>query len=100
VTSDCRLTTTHLSLFMALLTCWEAQNCPNSIKITRCEMMRLSKIAAISTYHRCMKHLIQYGYFNYQPSYNHYFGTRITLLNVKSKNESKKLLVDCHPFNS
>jgi hypothetical protein len=54
-------------------------------------MMRLSKIAAISTYHRCMKHLIQYGYFIYKPSYDHYFGTRITFLNVKSKKESNEL---------
>jgi hypothetical protein len=89
VTSDCRLTTTHLSLFMAILSCWQAQNCTDSIKITRRGMMRLSKIAAISTYHRCMKHLIKYGYFNYKPSYDHYFGTRITLLNVKRIGESK-----------
>lgn len=77
ITADSRLNTSHLSLYMALLTCWQNQECNGQFKISRKEIMRLSKIAAISTYHRCMREMIQYGYFKYEPEYDSYKGSKV-----------------------
>lgn len=78
ITSDNRVNTSHLSIYMALLTCWQNQKYPAQFKISRKEVMRLSKIAAISTYHRCLKEMIQFGYFKYEPEYDSYKGSRVS----------------------
>lgn len=76
-TMDSRLNTSHLSIYLALLACWQDQNYISQFRISRKEVMQLSKIAAISTYHRCMKQLIQYGYFKYEPEYDSYKGSKV-----------------------
>jgi len=78
ITADARVNTSHLSIYMALLTCWQNQNCTGQFKITRKEVMKLSKVAAISTYHRCMKDMIRFGYFKYEPEYDSYKGSKVT----------------------
>jgi hypothetical protein len=80
VTKDARLSTSHLSLYMAMLSCWQSQNFPYQFKIIRREIMSLSKIAAISTYHRCMREMIGYGYFKYEPEFDSYKGSKIMLI--------------------
>lgn len=77
ITADTRVNTSHLSIYMALLTCWQDQNYPGQFKISRKEVMQLSKIAAISTYHRCMKEMISFGYFKYEPEYDSYKGSKV-----------------------
>lgn len=79
-TSDARLNTSHLSIYMALLACWQEQDYCMRFTITRREVMKRSKIAAISTYHRSMKQLIGYGYFKYEPTYDTYTGTKVTFI--------------------
>ena len=41
--------------------------------------MRISKIASIATYHKCMKELNSKGYIRYDPSFNPYRGSLVTL---------------------
>ena len=77
ITNDTRVNTSHLSIYMALLMCWQSQNYPGQFKISRKEVMRLSKIAAISTYHRCMKEMVKLEYFKYEPEYNSYKGSKV-----------------------
>jgi hypothetical protein len=76
---DSRLLPTHISLYMAMLSTWEQSRFNIPFRITRKELMRLSKLASTATYHKCLKDLIGYGYINYEPSYNHYLGSRISL---------------------
>lgn len=78
ITADARLNTSHLSIYMALLTCWQNQDFNDEFKISRKEIMRLSKVAGISTYHRCMKQMIKFGYFKYQPEYDSYKGSKVS----------------------
>lgn len=80
VTKDKRLNSIQLSLYVAILSCWQTQNCIKQFRITRKTLMELSKIASTSTYHICMKKLITFGYFTYEPQYDSYKGSRITLL--------------------
>jgi hypothetical protein len=85
VADDQRLNTSHISLCFALIICWNDQKHKLPFKISRRVLMDYGKIASISTYHICIKDLVTYRLITYNPSYNSYVGTLITLL-TKSDN--------------
>ena len=76
---DSRLLPTHISLYIAMMSMWEQSRFSIPFRITRKELMYLSKLDSTATYHKCLKDLVNYGYINYEPSYNHYLGSRISL---------------------
>jgi len=78
--TDGRLTRTQLSLYIAILNCWYDQKGMKEIKVTRKNLMTLSKIPAISTYHRNLKMLIVLGYILYKPTFNHYLKSKVILI--------------------
>jgi hypothetical protein len=61
----------------------------NPITITRDEMMKGSKIASNATYHKCIKDLQRLGYLDYNPSFNPYSGTSITVHNFSEGYKAK-----------
>ena len=69
-TNDRRLGITHLCIYIALFQCWNKNNFQNPITIRRIQVMRLAKINAKTTYHKCMRELQSAGYISYMPSYN------------------------------
>ncbi len=71
VAIDSRLSyATSLQLYyIALLQCWNKNNFRNPVTIKRTEIMRLSKVNAKTTYHKCIKELQNAGYIRYEPSY-------------------------------
>lgn len=76
---DDRISSTHISLYMALFQFWNDQRFRKSIIIQRSEIMELSKIRSVATYHKGMRELHQYGYIIYEPSYNPFAGSRVTI---------------------
>jgi hypothetical protein len=68
--SDSRMLATHVSLFTALFVCWQRSDFNNPFRVNRRELMSLSKIASIATYHKCMKELDAFGYVSYHSSYH------------------------------
>ena len=54
-------------------------------------MMKLSKIAALGTYHKCIKDLQDFGYIEYLPSFNPYKGSLVNLHNFEN--------IDVHHLN-
>ncbi len=66
---DKRLSTTHLCIYIALFQYWNKNHFQNPVRIKRIEIMRLSKIKAKTTYHKCIKELHAAGYIKYEPSY-------------------------------
>lgn len=80
VQEDNRLNPTHISLYLALFQFWNLNHFRNPISISRNEMMRLSKISAFGTYHKCIKDLQEFGYLEYMPSFNPYKGSMVNLL--------------------
>jgi hypothetical protein len=78
---DSRLNPTHISLYLALFQFWNLNHFQNPISISRHEMMKLSKIAAYGTYHKCIKELQDFGYIEYLPSFNPYKGSMVNLFN-------------------
>lgn len=68
--NDKRLLSTHISLFTALFICWQRNGFVSPFAITRKTLMVFSKIASVTTYHKCIKQLDEYGYIRYHPSYH------------------------------
>jgi hypothetical protein len=90
VAVDNRLNPTHVSLYMAVFQFWNAERFQNPVSISRQELMRISKISAKATYHKCIKDLHNFGYIQYLPSYNPFKGSLVYLFDFQS---SAKLVV-------
>ena len=68
IADDVRITTTHISLYMALLQQWNLNEGKSPIAITRDNIMRVAKISSRHTYNKCINQLQEYGYIQYMPS--------------------------------
>lgn len=77
------LNPTHISLYITIFQCWNVNRFKNPFTITREDIMRGSKIASTATYHKCIKDLQRLGYLDYNPSFNPYAGTSITIHNLQ-----------------
>lgn len=96
VSKDSRLNPTHVSLYMAIFQFWNAGHFRNPVTISRQELMKISKISAKATYHKCIKDLHNFGYIQYLPSFNPFKGSLVYLFDFQaststttsSKNES------------
>jgi hypothetical protein len=84
VALDNRLNPTHVSLYMAVFQFWNAERFQNPVSISRQELMRISKISAKATYHKCIKDLHNFGYIQYLPSYNPFKGSLVYLFDFQS----------------
>jgi replication initiation and membrane attachment protein DnaB len=82
IKSDPRIGTTHISLYMALFQFYNLNRLSNPILITRTAVMEVAKISGLATYHKCMKDLVEYGYIQYQPSYNPSISSQVYLLKI------------------
>jgi len=81
---DRNLNPTHVSLYIALFQFWNVNRFKNPISITRDEVMRICKISSKATYHKCMRDLNDKGYVKYEPSYNPYKGSMVTLFDFSA----------------
>lgn len=91
VEKDDRITSTHISLYMALFEAWNKNDFINPVSITRKEIMLSAKITR-TTYHRYIKELHDYSYIKYVPSYHPILGS-LVYLNLFSSNISNHALL-------
>jgi hypothetical protein len=70
IKDDVRISTTHISIYFALLHKWSLNNGKNPVMIFRNEIMKAAKINARQTYNKCMNQLQEFGYITYLPSSN------------------------------
>lgn len=93
---DTRLSATHISMYMSLFQFWNFNRFKNPISISRSEIMKISKISAIATYHKCIKELNAFGYIIYEPSFNPFKGSMVKMLDfekeMKSTSEKHKMV--------
>ncbi|HET8839724.1 MAG TPA: hypothetical protein VFM82_12110 [Flavobacteriaceae bacterium] len=78
---DDRLNPTHISLYWALFHFANLHRFPEDFHIDRAEIMRFSKIASKTTYHKCLRELDKWMYIHYFPSHSQYRGSKISLPN-------------------
>lgn len=77
--NDNRLTVCHCSIYMALVLLWHKNKLINPFPISRKEILDLSHVHSIVTYHKCIGQLQAYGYIRYNPSYSYYDRSTIYL---------------------
>ena len=80
VKDDKRITTSHISLYMALFELWNNNHFKNPISFTRKRIMKACKICSISTYHKIINDLSDFGYIKYIPSFHPTKGSLAYLL--------------------
>lgn len=79
IKEDPRITRSHISLYVSLVSYWHTNNMKNPLCIFSREIMPACKISGIATYHRTIRELHEYGYIKYQPSFNHFLGSLVYL---------------------
>lgn len=96
---DNRLNPTHVSLYLALFQFWNLNRFQNPISVSRNELMKLCKISAYATYHKCIKELHDFAYIRYMPSFNPYKGSLVYLFDfdMSKKKTSAEELIDNKP---
>lgn len=84
VTEDNRLYPSHISMYVSLFQFWSSNRFQNPFRISREDIMKLSKIRSIATYHKCIRELYHAGFILYSPSYNSYKGSLIEIIDFDS----------------
>lgn len=77
IQDDGRISVTHIGIYAALLQYRIDNGFNNPIQVFSREIMRIAKISASMTYHKCIKQLNEYGYLRYIPSYKRNQGSKI-----------------------
>ncbi|MDB4926560.1 hypothetical protein [Mucilaginibacter sp.] len=80
---DDRLLPTHISLFIAMFYYRPDDAGGDYFQVSRKKLMRFSRIKSVATYHKCIRELVAYGYIIYQPTYDPYRASKVSL-NVNS----------------
>lgn len=84
---DKRLSSYHISLYLALFRQWNASRFRDRFVISRSEMMELARIGSANTYARCMKELTDWGYIHYKPSSNLHCGSVVSCIRFDTETD-------------
>lgn len=79
IKEDARISSVHISLFMALLHTSLIEGGINPVKINRRRLMEAAKISARQTFNQRINELHQYGYIYYHPCSNQFHPSLIYL---------------------
>ena len=79
IRDDSRISPVHISLFMAIIQFWKDNDYKSPVSVFGHELMNLAKISGVATYHRCIRQLEEYGYIEYEPSFDRFVGSLIYL---------------------
>jgi|SRR5665647_479933 len=90
MSDDQRITSFHISLYMALFQVWNLNRFQNPFTIVRDEMMQLSRIGSVNTYARCIKQLQEWGYIRYVPTSNMYVGSHVTCISFDTATDTAR----------
>jgi len=77
IREDPRVTPYHVSLFAAIVYYKQTHGCGDKIFAFSYELMPLAKISSVATYHKCVRELHEFGYIDYEASFNRFTGSRI-----------------------
>jgi hypothetical protein len=75
---DEKITSHHISLYMALFRLWNMNRFREQFEVNRQELMGLSRIGSPHTYARCMKQLNDWRYIKYSPSSNRFSVSKVS----------------------
>lgn len=78
--ADQRINVWHFRIYMCLFHKWLLNGLVNPVAISRKQIMEQTHIGSIVTYHKCVRQLRDFGYIIYEPSYNPFIGSYVSLL--------------------
>jgi len=78
--ADKRLFPTHISLFMAIFYHSHAELPLTPFQVSRRTLMMFSRIKSKATYHKCLSELVTFGYINYQPSFDPFKASKVSII--------------------
>ena len=93
IEKDPRISVTHIGIYAALLQYWRMHGCANPVQAFSHQIMRIAKVSAPATYHKCVRDLDAFGYIRYEPSFKRNQGSRIFLL----ENEENVTITEAQP---
>lgn len=96
VIQDSRMYPSHISLYVSLFQLWSMNRFQNPFRISRKEVMKLSKIKSFATYHKCIKEIQNAGFITYSPTYNSCEGSSIKIIDFESVVTDKNNIVEEH----
>jgi len=79
IQADARITPYHVSLFAAIVHYKQTHGCASRIFAFSYDLMPLAKISSVATYHKCVRDLHDFGYIDYEASFNRFTGSKIIL---------------------
>jgi len=79
IANDYRISSTHITVFAALLHYRQDKGFTNPIYAYSAEITALAKLSAMRTYRKCIRELSDYGYLRYEPSYKKNQASKIYL---------------------
>ena len=77
--NNTRLFPSHMSLYTVLFQLWSRNRYQNPVGIIREDVMKMSKINAKATYHKCMRDLQEFQFITYYPSFSQYHSSTVHL---------------------
>lgn len=83
IQADPRISVTHIGIYAALIRYWQQNGAKNSFNAFAKQIMQIAKISSSSTYHKCIKELLEYGYIDYRPSFSSERGSEISLRSLQ-----------------
>ena len=84
ISCDHRIGPIHIRLYMALFQLYNLNGFCNPVQISRAAFMKIAKIYGIATYHACIKYLHDFGYIEYQPSFNPAVSSQVFILAIQN----------------
>jgi hypothetical protein len=85
VIKDQQMAAGHVSLYVSLFQLWNMHEYQNPFRVSRQQLMKLSKIKSFATYHKCIRELHNAGFIIYSPSYNSYEGSFIEIIDFENE---------------
>jgi hypothetical protein len=84
ITEDPHVTVWHISLYVTMLSLWQESGFKKQIKISREKLMKKAHFGSITTYHKCITQLQDFGYIKYRPTYDRYAGSMIEIISQQN----------------
>jgi hypothetical protein len=91
IKNDERLSSMHVSLYLALFQYWNYHRFQNPFNISRADLMLLSKIKSKNSYHKCMKDLHQKKFIIYYSSNSKFIQAKASMVKLGLKMPDQKL---------
>lgn len=82
ITSDMKLSPSHISICTALCSAWIENGLNNPFRVSRRKIMMAARIKSTSTYHKILKDLTALNYLDYNPSYHPVNGSKVFILGL------------------